>query len=87
MSDKMTNAWVDFACTGQIIQKKVSLQLTLCIAGDPSPPGSILGPWRPVTSDGHEYLRFDTEPRMEMSQDFADRVSFWRGIMAERPLP
>ena len=86
MSIKLTQAWVDFASTGWMIQSQLFVQFWF-VSGDPTPPGSGLEPWGAVTSDGHQYLLMDTESRMEMSQEFSDRVSFWRDIMAERTLP
>ena len=86
MSESMTQAWVDFACTGKVLQFWSNADDEY-LTGDPTPPGSSLGSWSPVTPDGHQYLRLDTEARMEMSQDFEDRVTFWRAIMEERPLP
>ena len=88
MGDKLVQSWVDFACTGKLNSK--SITAVVCdgkFAGDPTPPGSSLGPWSPVSAERHEYLRLDSESRMEMSQNFVDRVNIWREVMAERPLP
>ena len=62
------------------------LHESLC-PGDPTPPGSALGSWTPVTAERQEYLRIDTVSAMEMSPDYLERVTFWQGIMETRPLP
>ena len=60
---------------------------TTACPGDPTPPGSALGSWTPVTAESQEYLRIDTVSAMEMSEDYLERVTFWQGIMETRPLP
>ena len=65
--------------------------MTENILGDPTPPDSDLPTWIPVSSDSHEYLRLDTESRMETSDDYLDVVNFWQEIMDDRieetPIP
>jgi len=34
--------------------------------------------WKSVTQDSHEYLRIDEELYMEMTQEYQDRINFWR---------
>ena len=56
-------------------------------SGDPAPPGGAFSSWTPVSDEKHEYLEIDEESEMTVSQDYTDRVNFWTGIMADRPLP
>ena len=56
-------------------------------SGDPTPPGSLLPSWSPVSEERHEYLKIDKDSEMTVSQDYLERVTFWKNIMSERPLP
>ena len=55
--------------------------------GEPTPPDSPLPYWSPVTEDDHRYLRLDTDGDMEVTQDYLNRVVYWKSIMEQRPLP
>ena len=46
-------------------------------SGDPTPPGSDLVSWSPVTATTHQYLVIDTAMRMEQSQGYDDRMALW----------
>ena len=51
-------------------------------SGDPTPPGSDLVSWSPVTASSHQYLVIDTDMRMEQSQSYNDRMALWDGVYA-----
>ena len=91
MGLKLVQAWVDFAVSGLTINIHYTLHIcsTAACPGDPTPPGSALGSWTPVSAEAEsqEYLRIDTVSAMEMSPDYLERVTFWQGIMETRPLP
>ena len=55
--------------------------------GDPSPPGRNLTNWSPVTLDNHQYLRIDKTSGMEASNDYLERINFWKKIMENRQIP
>ena len=63
------------------------LQNLKMILGDPSPPDSDLAIWNPVDLENHQYLRIDTVPIMEATQEYYDRMEFWKEITQQRPLP
>ena len=67
--------------------KMVQSWVDFAVTGDPTPPGSLLPTWSPVTVDNHKYLKIDSESGMEISQDYLDRVNYWQTIMDKRPLP
>ena len=48
--------------------------------GDPTPPGGDFV-WDPVTKEKREYLVLDEVLKMEMSQEYTERMQFWRQIM------
>jgi len=48
--------------------------------GDPTPPGGDFS-WDPVTKEKREYLVLDEVLRMERSQEYTERMQFWRQIM------
>ena len=48
--------------------------------GDPTPPGGEFT-WDPVTKDKREYLVLDKVLRMERSQEYTERMQFWRQIL------
>ena len=51
--------------------------------GDPTPPGSAVS-WAPVTPDSWLYLNISgTEPGMERSQDYQDRMNFWSTVVED----
>eukprot|EP00091_Calanus_sinicus_P005465 TRINITY_DN15902_c0_g1_i1.p1 TRINITY_DN15902_c0_g1~~TRINITY_DN15902_c0_g1_i1.p1 ORF type:complete len:294 (+),score=71.62 TRINITY_DN15902_c0_g1_i1:36-917(+) len=51
--------------------------------GDPSPPGSGIS-WTPVAVDSRLYLNISgTDPVMERSQEYQDRMQFWSSVMGE----
>ena len=56
-------------------------------SGDPTPPGTAIT-WEPVAEDKHQYLEIDNEGfGMEASEEYLERVAFWRNIMSQRPQP
>ena len=52
---------------------------------DPTPEESSenlgLVKWEAVTPESHKYLRIDTELSMEMTQEYHDRMQFWRDTL------
>ena len=52
---------------------------------DPTPEESSenlgLVKWEAVTPESHKYLRIDTELSMEMTQEYVDRMQFWRDTL------
>ena len=67
--------------------KMVQSWVDFASTGDPTPPGSLMPSWSPVTEDDHKYLRIDMDGGMEVTQDYLDRVMYWKRIMEQRPLP
>ena len=49
--------------------------------GDPTPTGEEFT-WEPITTQQREYLVLDEVLRMERSQEYIERMQFWRQIMA-----
>ena len=50
--------------------------------GAPTPPGGQGEvDWRPVSEAQGQYLRIQTEPRMEQSQDYRERMDFWYKLL------
>jgi len=68
-------------------RKMVQSWVDFACTGDPAPPGGAFSSWTPVSDEEHEYLEIDDESEMTVSQEYTDRVNFWTGIMADRPLP
>merc|ERR1711879_921782 len=53
--------------------------------GNPTPPGlesdALQGvEWIPVTKGSHQYLRIDKELTMEMTDEYRQRMDFWKNI-------
>ena len=48
--------------------------------GDPTPPGSDLVQWDNVTPDSHRYLVIDTEMKMDLSEDYINRMNIWETV-------
>ena len=39
--------------------------------------------WDAVTPEHHKYMKIDTELRMEMTQEYQDRMQFWKNTLEE----
>jgi len=74
----------DDSAMGEIM---VKYWVDFASTGDPSPPDSDLAIWNPVDLENHQYLRIDTVPIMEATQEYYDRMEFWKEITQQRPLP
>jgi len=48
--------------------------------GDPTPPGSDLVQWDNVTPDSHRYLVIDTEMKMDLTEDYINRMNIWETV-------
>ena len=48
-------------------------------------PSDYLGDfkWESVTPESHEYLKIDSELTMEMTQEYKDRMHFWKNTLEE----
>ena len=49
--------------------------------GEPTPEPEELGvSWKPVTSEDYRFLVIDTEMKMDMDEDYLDRMVFWDSL-------
>merc|ERR1712080_149472 len=47
--------------------------------GDPTVPGMEVT-WSPQTTEDRRYLVIDSDLRMDLSEDYQDRMSFWKTL-------
>ena len=52
--------------------------------GNPTPEPEELGViWEPVTSEDYRFLVIDTEMKMDMDEDYLERMTFWDSLNLE----
>lgn len=63
------------------VLKKCSRWSNFVKYGNPTPKPKELGvSWEPVTSEDYRFLVIDTEMKMDMDEDYLDRMAFWDSL-------
>ena len=80
----MTTMWVNlnlFYSVRERGSQKVFRWSNFVKYGNPTPKPEELGvSWEPVTSEDYRFLVIDTEMKMDMDEDYLDRMAFWDSL-------